>query len=56
MASVQNAQIEAFSRQLVTLTDSNVQQSQHARDEQSQALKRFGDALTAAARAHVRVE
>ena len=46
MANVQNTQLEAFSRQLVTLTESNVQQSQHARDEQSQALKRFGDALT----------
>jgi DNA recombination protein RmuC len=46
MANVQNTQLEAFSRQLVTLTDSNVLQSQHARDEQSQALKRFGDALT----------
>lgn len=46
MASVQNAQIEAFSRQLVALTESNVQQSQQARDEQSHALKRFGDALT----------
>jgi DNA recombination protein RmuC len=46
MANVQNTQLEAFSRQLLTLTESNVQQSQHARDEQSQALKRFGDALT----------
>ncbi|WP_213766812.1 DNA recombination protein RmuC [Caballeronia sp. dw_19] len=46
MANVQNTQLEAFSRQLVTLTESNALQSQHARDEQSQALKRFGDALT----------
>jgi DNA recombination protein RmuC len=46
MSNVQNAQLEAFSRQLLALTESNVQQSQHARDEQSQALKRFGDALT----------
>ncbi|MGX7004032.1 DNA recombination protein RmuC [Caballeronia sp. KNU42] len=46
MANVQNTQLEAFSRQLVTLTESNALQGQHARDEQSQALKRFGDALT----------
>jgi DNA recombination protein RmuC len=46
MANVQNAQLDAFSRQLVALTESNVQQSQHARDEQAQALKLFGDALT----------
>jgi len=46
MASLQNTQLEGFSRQLVTLTETNVQQGQHARDEQGQALKRFGDALT----------
>jgi DNA recombination protein RmuC len=45
MANVQNTQLEAFSRQLLALTESNVQQSQRARDEQSQALKRFGDGL-----------
>jgi DNA recombination protein RmuC len=46
MANVQNTQLEAFSRQLATLTESNALQSQHARGEQSQALKRFGEALT----------
>lgn len=46
MATVQNAQIEGFAQQLVKLTESNALQSQHARDEQSTALKRFGDTLT----------
>jgi DNA recombination protein RmuC len=45
MASVQNAQIDAFSQQLAKLTESNALQSQHARDEQGIALKRFGDTL-----------
>jgi DNA recombination protein RmuC len=47
MASVQNAQLDAFSQQLAKLTESNALQSQHARDEQSSALKRFGDTLNA---------
>jgi len=46
MASLQNTQLEGFSRQLVTLTETNVQQGQHARDEQGQALRRFGETLT----------
>jgi DNA recombination protein RmuC len=45
MATVQNAQIEAFAQQLVKLTESNALQLQHARDEQGNALKRFGDTL-----------
>lgn len=45
MATVQNAQIEGFAQQLVKLTESNALQLQHARDEQGNALKRFGDAL-----------
>jgi len=43
---VQNAQLESFSQQLAKLTESNALQSQHARDEQGNALKRFGDTLT----------
>jgi len=46
MATVQNAQLESFSQQLAKLTESNALQSQHARDEQGNALKRFGDTLT----------
>jgi DNA recombination protein RmuC len=39
MASVQNAQIDAFSQQLAKLTETNVQQGQLARDEQGAALR-----------------
>jgi DNA recombination protein RmuC len=46
MATVQNAQLESFSQQLAKLTESNALQSQHARDEQGNALKRFGETLT----------
>jgi DNA recombination protein RmuC len=39
MASVQNAQIDAFSQQLAKLTQTHVQQGQLARDEQGSALR-----------------
>jgi DNA recombination protein RmuC len=56
VATLQNNQIDAFSQQLVKLTETNaqqleqfrqvlMQQSQTARDEQASSLKRFGDTL-----------
>lgn len=59
VATLQNAQIEAFSLQLVKLNETNAQQleqfrqafilqGQVARDEQAQNLKRFGDSLNQA--------
>lgn len=56
VATLQNNQIDAFSQQLVKLTETNaqqleqvrqalLQQSQTAREEQAASLKRFGDTL-----------
>ncbi len=56
VATLQNSKIDAFSQQLLKLTDTNaqqleqvrlalMQQSQQARDEQAQSLQRFGTSL-----------
>ncbi|MFZ6844112.1 DNA recombination protein RmuC [Undibacterium sp. RuTC16W] len=56
VATLQNNQIDAFSQQLIKLTETNaqqleqvrlalIQQSQNSRDEQALSLKRFGDTL-----------
>jgi DNA recombination protein RmuC len=56
VAALQNSQIDSFSRQLVKLNETNAQQleamrqaiaqqAQSGREEQSSALKRFGDTL-----------
>lgn len=56
VATLQNAQIDAFAQQLAKLTESNTQQLEHvrqgllaqslqSREEQAGALRRFGDGL-----------